>query len=46
MLPATQAIPPAVPGPPAAVQPAAGGGTEGEPAAVRRALKTLKPKGM
>jgi hypothetical protein len=42
-----QAIPEAAPEPPSRVQPAAGGGTEGEPAAaVRRAAKTLKPKGM
>ena len=42
-----RAIPEAAPEPPSAVTPAAGGGEEGEPAAaVRRAAKTLKPKGM
>lgn len=45
--PLNEAIPPAAPGPPPAVRPAAGGGAEGEPAAAaRRAPKTPKTKGM
>lgn len=48
MLAASRSIPPAAPQPPPAVQPAADGGTEGEPAAAaRRAAKTLrKDQGM
>lgn len=47
MLPLNEAIPPAAPGPPSAVRPAAGGGTGGEPVtAARRVPKTLKPRDM
>lgn len=45
--PLNEAIPPAAPGPPSAVRPAAGGGTGGEPVtAARRVPKTLKPRDM